>query len=111
MLQQEMKNIASARGGCGLQVVLPQLDSEFNLVLGLGRVAMFEYVVISLEEMKMWAGRDKAWTQQHLESDYKFTLTSASWASSCPNSWSQGSKSLCLPAFRFPDLGIRHHSP
>ena len=51
-LQQEMKNPAFEQGGHGPQVVLYELDSEFNLVLGLGRDTKFEYMVMSLEEIK-----------------------------------------------------------
>ena len=49
-----------------------QLDSEFNLVLG--RDTKFEYIVISSEEMKILVKRDKAYTLQHLERDWKFTV-------------------------------------
>ena len=74
-----MRNIAFKQGGNGLQIVLYELDSEFNLVLGFGRDTKFAYMVISPEEVKILIGRGKAYTQQHLENDYKFTLTSVSW--------------------------------
>lgn len=54
-----MRNIAFKQGD-KLQIVLYELDSEFNLVLGFKRDTKFEYMVISLEEIKILAGRDKA---------------------------------------------------
>lgn len=60
-----MRNIAFKQGGNGLQIVLYELDSEFNLVLGFGRDTKFAYMVISLEEVKILIGRGKAHTRHH----------------------------------------------
>ena len=69
-----MKNPAFEQGGHGPQVVLYELDSEFNLVLGLGRDTKFEYMVMSLEEIKnggwetrgIYTATSREWLQVHM---------------------------------------------
>lgn len=54
-----MRNIVFKQGD-KLQIVLYELESKFNLVLGFKRDTKCEYMVIFLEEIKILSGRDKA---------------------------------------------------
>ena len=78
-----MRNQASEQGGDGFQVSLDELESEFSPVVGSGRGTKFKLMIVPLEEITTVPGRDKTYTRQQRQSDYKSVLTSTSWSVLC----------------------------
>lgn len=62
-----MGNIISKPGSDGLQVILYELDSGIEVVLGSERSTEFKHMVISPEEITIPLGRDRTYTEQQLE--------------------------------------------
>ena len=75
-----MTNQASEQGGDGFQVSLDELESEFSPLVGSGRGTKFKLMVVPLEEITTLLGRDKTYTRQQRQSDYKSVLVSTSWS-------------------------------